>query len=216
MTCLILDTSTDQCLMALTKENQLVAQEIYPHENLLSSRLLPGIRTFVETHCQSQKNLSAIAVGIGPGSYTGTRLGVAVAKSLAFALQVPLKTFSSPFAFLPDRKGSFALLIPARSGLYYVLSGSVPFIALTQSDGSILNALELEKIEDVDFLICATPDDLPPALKKKLTFPAVPNLPSLSHFLSGKEASPLEDVELLYLGTPIQKNPSQNSLKFRF
>jgi tRNA threonylcarbamoyladenosine biosynthesis protein TsaB len=202
MFCLILDTSTEQCLIALSKENQLIAQKIFPHENLLSNKLLPSIRSFVEAHCQSQKNLCEIAVGIGPGSYTGTRLGVAVAKSLAFALQIPLKTFNSPIAFLPDREGSFAFLIPTRSGHFFALLGNTLISGVSQSNAAVFNAQELEKIENVDFLVCSAPDELPLILKKKLTLPAAPNLHSLCHFLSEKEASSLENVELFYLHTP--------------
>jgi tRNA threonylcarbamoyl adenosine modification protein YeaZ len=122
---LILDTSTDQCLIALAKENQIMAEKIFTHDNLLSNRLLTSIQSLIENHIQSPKNLSGIAFGIGPGSYTGTRLGAAVAKGLAFGLHIPIKTFSSPLAFLPNKKGTFAFLMPAKSSQFYVLSGTI-------------------------------------------------------------------------------------------
>ena len=197
---LILDTSTDQCLIALARDNQIIAEEVFSHGNLLSHRLLPGIHALIEAHIQSPKNLSEIAFGVGPGSYTGTRVGVAVAKSLAFGLQVPIKTFHSPLAFLPDKEGSFAFLIPTRSGQFYVLSGSISSSQVIQKEASLLNREELEKFEAVDFLICSSDKDLPPKLRTD--YPPAPNLHALCLFLSEQGRASLENVEVLYLHTP--------------
>lgn len=199
MTYLILDTSTDQCLIALAKENQVIAEKIFTHENFLSNRLLPSIQALIEPHIQSPKNLQGIAFGIGPGSYTGTRLGVAVAKSLAFGLQIPIKTFSSPLAFLPKREGTFCFLIPTRSCQFFALSGSVTPSQVKQTDATLLTLEEMEKFDTIDFLVCSSPDHLPPLLKKKPYYPPTPNLSSLWLFLSEQELAPLEKVELLYL-----------------
>lgn len=199
---LILDTSTDQCLIALARENQIIAEEVFAHGNLLSHRLLPGIHALIEAHIQSPKNLSGIAFGVGPGSYTGTRVGVAVAKSLAFGLQVPIKTFHSPLAFLPDKEGSFAFLIPTRSGQFYALSGSISSSQVIQKEASLLNREELEKFEAADFLICSSDKDLPPELRKKTHYLPEPNLHALCLFLSEQGRASLENVEVLYLHTP--------------
>jgi tRNA threonylcarbamoyl adenosine modification protein YeaZ len=203
MTYLILDTSTDQCLIALAKENQIIAEEIFTHGNLLSQRLLPSIRALIETHIQSPKNLSGIAFGIGPGSYTGTRLGVAVAKSLAFGLQIPIKTFSSPLAFLPKKEGTFVFFIPARSGQFFALSGSITSSQVIQRDTSLFTPEEIEKFEATDFLICSSLANLPFLFRKKTCHTPTPNLRSLCLFLSEQKLASLENVELLYLHTPL-------------
>jgi tRNA threonylcarbamoyladenosine biosynthesis protein TsaB len=202
MTCLILDTSTDLCLIALANENGMIAEVIFSHGNLLSNRLLPSIHNTIATHIQSPKNLSGIAFGIGPGSYTGTRVGVAVAKSLAFGLQLPIKTFNSPLAFLPNKEGVFAFLIPTRSGQYYVLSGSILSSQIIQKETSILDREQLEKFEAVDFLICSSDKEIPSAFRKKTYYPPAPNLHLLCHFLSEQGHASLENVEVLYLHTP--------------
>lgn len=175
MTCLILDTSTDQCLIALANDGRIEIQEIFHHENQLSSTLLPKIQAL----CPSLKSLTEIAVGIGPGSYTGTRVGVAVAKSLAFGLSIPLKTFLSPLAFLPDLEGKFALVLPTRSGQFYVLKGE-------NSDGKLTHE-EPYFTPKVDFSVT----DL-----------VEPNLDLLCRFLAGQTPSPLENIALQYFGTP--------------
>jgi tRNA threonylcarbamoyl adenosine modification protein YeaZ len=199
---LILDTSTDQCVIALAREDQIIAEEIFAHCNLLSHRLLPSIQVLIEKNIRSPKNLNGIAFGIGPGSYTGTRLGVTVAKSLAFGLQIPIKTFHSPLAFLPNREGTFAFLIPTRSKQVYVLSGSISSSQVIQKEVSLVNEEQLEKFEAVDFLICSSDKDFPPAFRNKTYYPPVPNLHALCHFLSEQEHASLENVELLYLHTP--------------
>ncbi len=203
MTYLILDTSTDLCLIALANEKEIIAEEVFAHSNLLSNRLLPGIHALIEAHIQSPKNLRGIAFGVGPGSYTGTRVGVAVAKSLAFGLQIPIKTFNSPLAFLPKKEGAFAFLIPTRSGQFYVLLGDISSSQVIQKAASLLNKEELEKFEAVDFLVCSSDKELPPAFRKKTYYPPVPNLHSLCHFLSEQRHTSLENVEVLYLYTPL-------------
>ena len=202
MSCLILDTSTEQCLVALTRKNQIVAQEIFPHSNRLSNFLIPRIQSLIEEHCQSLQDLIEIAIGIGPGSYTGTRIGTAVAKCMAFGLQIPLKTFPSPLAFLPEQEGTFAFVIPTRSNQLYALMGHISSSAIHQGQTFFLNVDEYNKIEKADFLICSSPELLPAKLKNKTYFLPVPNFRPLCLLLSEKEHSPLENIELLYLNTP--------------
>jgi len=204
MTYLILDTSTSECLIALANENEVVAEEIFTHNNLLSNLLLPTIERLIEKHIQSPKNINGVAVGIGPGSYTGTRLGVAVAKSLAFGLQVPIKTFSSPLAFLPKKEGSFVFFILTRSDKFYALSGSITSAQVIQMDASLLTMEEIKKFETTNFLICSSPDRLPCLFRKKSCFLPTPNLLTLRLFLSKQEPVSLENVELLYLHTPFK------------
>lgn len=175
MTCLILDTSTDQCLIALTSYCHIEIQEIFYHKNQLSSTLLPKIQAL----CPSLKILTEIAVGIGPGSYTGTRVGVAVAKSLAFGLGIPLKTFLSPLAFLPHQEGEFEAVLPTRSGQFYVLKGEI-------SDGKLTHE-EPYFTRQADFPVTSL---------------AEPNLALLCRFLAEQAPSPLENIALQYFGTP--------------
>ena len=204
MTYLILDTSTSECLIALANEKEIVAEEIFTHSNLLSSLLLPSIGRLIEKHIQSPKNLNGVAIGIGPGSYTGTRLGVAVAKSLAFGLKVPIKTFRSPLAFLPKKEGSFVFFIPTRSDKFYALSGSITSTQVIQMDASLLTGGEIKKFETVDFFICSSPDRLPCLFRKKSCLFPTPNLFTLRLFLSQEEPVSLENIDLHYLHTPFE------------
>jgi tRNA threonylcarbamoyladenosine biosynthesis protein TsaB len=93
---LLIDTSQEKFIIGLFKNIQIISWNARVHDNHLSKVLIPSLQTL------PLNELDYIAVGTGPGSFTGTRIGVAVAKSLSFALNIPLLDFSSPLAFIPD------------------------------------------------------------------------------------------------------------------
>jgi tRNA threonylcarbamoyl adenosine modification protein YeaZ len=197
---LILDTSTELCLLAIIDGIHLLDQCIFPHHNSLAKSLLPTLHHFLEQNALTPKSLHTIAIGAGPGSYTGTRLGAAVAKSLAFGLKIPLKTFPSPLAFLPMHMGSFAFLIPTRSGAFFTLKGTSSPTGIQQINTALLTPQELaQETADVDFFV-GYPSELFPS--KKTFYTPAPNVHFLSLFLEEKEPDSLENAELLYLHTP--------------
>jgi tRNA threonylcarbamoyl adenosine modification protein YeaZ len=202
MPSLIIDTSTDSSLIALVRNDQLLSSQVTPHYNRLSKELLPSIQNLLKANQLSPSDLSTIAVGTGPGSYTGTRLGCAVAKSLAFGLNIAVKPFHSPLAFLPNQEGCFLFLLPTRAGPYYLLRGvHAHGRALIQSTALIPeNALSVET-QTADFLICS-PSHTPRELHTKPLFAPCVNLLTLSQSLEPIEALPPEKIALHYLHTP--------------
>jgi tRNA threonylcarbamoyladenosine biosynthesis protein TsaB len=85
--------------------------------------LLPTIELALKSTDLQIRNLNLIAVGNGPGSYTGTRVGVAAAKSFAYAAKLPLVGVSSLTSFVPDADTAFAAIIDAKIGGAYTLLG---------------------------------------------------------------------------------------------
>jgi tRNA threonylcarbamoyl adenosine modification protein YeaZ len=65
-----------------------------------------------------------IIIGVGPGSYTGIRVGVAVARGLAYAWKVPLIGAPSLCSFIPDEEGPFAVVVDAKVGGIYLQQGN--------------------------------------------------------------------------------------------
>lgn len=89
-TILNIDTSTRVCSVALTSEGSVVfSREDYQGRNH-AALLSDYIKSALDAMKEKELTLDAVAVGVGPGSYTGLRIGLSEAKGLAYALQVPL------------------------------------------------------------------------------------------------------------------------------
>jgi tRNA threonylcarbamoyladenosine biosynthesis protein TsaB len=87
---LSVETSTSVCSSAL-HENGSLLHAIEEHKpQSASSQLAVQIDQLFAQAGVSRKRLSAVAVSAGPGSYTGLRIGVATAKGICFALDLPL------------------------------------------------------------------------------------------------------------------------------
>lgn len=90
-----IETSTEVCSVALGKDGKLLFEKESP-EGLNHSELLTVfIEELFSENNLNIKNIDAIAVTKGPGSYTGLRIGVSVAKGLCYALDKPLISVGS-------------------------------------------------------------------------------------------------------------------------
>ena len=87
---LSLETSTTICSAALHDDGKLLTTKELLTPQSASSQLAPIIVQLLKDSKISSKEIQAVAVASGPGSYTGLRIGVATAKGLCFALQIPL------------------------------------------------------------------------------------------------------------------------------
>src|SRR5690606_6826222 len=90
-TILILETATKVCSVALAKDGQLVAiQEAHEERFTHAENLNVFVAEVLKLAGSDFKDLDAIAVSGGPGSYTGLRIGVSAAKGYCHALNIPL------------------------------------------------------------------------------------------------------------------------------
>jgi tRNA threonylcarbamoyladenosine biosynthesis protein TsaB len=90
-----LETGTSSCSVALASDGQVLAIKEQHEANIHASHLTLFIDEVLKAVNKSYEDLDAIAVSMGPGSYTGLRIGVSTAKGLCFALDIPLIAVST-------------------------------------------------------------------------------------------------------------------------
>lgn len=90
-----IETSTPQASVAIGSEQGVVASALVARGASYNEFLLPAIRFCLEQSNLGYRNLGGVAVSLGPGLFTGMRVGVATAKALAQALSVPIVGMAS-------------------------------------------------------------------------------------------------------------------------
>jgi tRNA threonylcarbamoyladenosine biosynthesis protein TsaB len=90
-----IDTASVLGGVALLCNGELVMESILPVKSFHSEKLLPAVRALMESAEIGGEDLSGIGVSVGPGSYTGLRIGVATALGLSAGWKVPLKGIST-------------------------------------------------------------------------------------------------------------------------
>jgi tRNA threonylcarbamoyladenosine biosynthesis protein TsaB len=107
---LALDTSTATMTAAVLRDGALLGESSSKAERNHSILLVPAIRELLRSSELTMRDLAGIAVGRGPGSYTGVRIAVTVAKTFAWALHIPLVGVSSLSALAYGSHGSYGQL----------------------------------------------------------------------------------------------------------
>ncbi len=87
---LAIETATEVCSTALVHKSTLLGERSLREKNIHSERLLLLIDDLLNGSSITTRQLEAIAISIGPGSFTGLRIGLSTAKGLALALEIPI------------------------------------------------------------------------------------------------------------------------------
>jgi len=90
MTELSIDTASGLASVALSRGGEVIAESTWHCQRNHSVELLPAIEQLLANVSESAGDLTAVFVSIGPGMYTGLRVGVATAQGLARASDIPL------------------------------------------------------------------------------------------------------------------------------
>ena len=107
-----IDTSTPIGSVAVIDGNNLVAEHTLNIVQAHSSRLMPAIDTVLKWSDITAGDLEGCAVGIGPGSFTGIRIGVATIKSLCYALDKPIVGVSTLEAVAYNLRWTNGIICP--------------------------------------------------------------------------------------------------------
>lgn len=131
-----------------------------------SQHLLPAIETGLDQLKITIDQLSLIAVGIGPGSYTGIRVGAMVGKALAFPHHVPLVGICTLHTFVPNGMGDFAAVIDAKIGGAYLVKGNKRNSEIHYHTQPMVCPLEevAKQLQDVSVIVTPNQKRLQPLL----------------------------------------------------
>ena len=116
---LAIDTATQVMSIALHDGRSLLAEHTWRTANNHTTELAPAVQTMLERCDVGIPRLTALAVSVGPGSYSGLRVGVAMAKGIAGARKLPLVGVSSLdtiAAGQPHFQGGLVVVVQAGRG----------------------------------------------------------------------------------------------------
>jgi len=85
-----IETATLTCSVALSENGELLNKIEKTERNIHAAVLTVFIKDLLDDSEKKMQDLDAVAVSMGPGSYTGLRIGVSTAKGLCYALDIPL------------------------------------------------------------------------------------------------------------------------------
>lgn len=120
---LSIESSGPLCSVSLHREGMLMEEISSDQPNAHAENLAVFIRDLMHNHSLNFNQLSAVAVSEGPGSYTGLRIGVSVAKGICYASDIPLISVDTlqslalgilPFVHTPPEQTLLYPMVDAR------------------------------------------------------------------------------------------------------
>jgi len=140
---LFVDTATKYVFLALVEDGAVVDSVYQEGINNHSVTIMPLLDDMLKRRRLSLKDLAEIIVGVGPGSYTGVRIGVSIAKMIGYLNGTPIRTVSS-LALLASGADSGTVLsfIDARR--------DNAFMACYQIKDGVMTELIADTLENVE------------------------------------------------------------------
>ncbi|HNY74517.1 MAG TPA: tRNA (adenosine(37)-N6)-threonylcarbamoyltransferase complex dimerization subunit type 1 TsaB [Bacilli bacterium] len=126
---LLLDSANRDLNVGLAKDNQIIDRISYQAWQRQSELMAVEVDAILKRNNISAKDIGEVVVTIGPGSYTGIRIALTIAKTLAFALNLKIYAVSSLISQKAPHQGTISV-INARSNRSYV--------AIYDADGQVL------------------------------------------------------------------------------
>lgn len=147
---LICDSATKTLYMALLKDREVLAEKYYRDGKMHSVNIVSGIEEMLKTNNVIPQNIDKFICGIGPGSYTGVRMAVTVAKMFGAFTQTKVYEISTLALMASDLEGKVLSYIDARNGNVF---GAIYEDGKTIIADSFKPLIEFEK-ECYDKVVC--------------------------------------------------------------
>ena len=160
-----IETSSKNCSVCLSLKGKLIdsfdtQDNDFRHSELLTS----AIQDILSKNNFNVKDLSAISVGFGPGSFTGIRIGLSVAKGLCYPNKIPLIAISSLKIIansVKENNKNIISLIKDKGDYYYYSKYDIDLKEIIQPSINYIDSNFLSTIiDDNSKLIVNTEDDL--------------------------------------------------------
>jgi tRNA threonylcarbamoyladenosine biosynthesis protein TsaB len=171
-----LTTSGKTLSVAVTDGAVILSEKTFEADRSHSIMLLPTIIECLKAAGLEANELDGITVDIGPGSYTGIRIGIATAMGLAFPEKIPVCGVSSLEAMAYGHKKAIAIK-PARGNLFYAAvfenGERLTPDRLVETDNIINDYPDFEIIRDANFSaanLCFAAKDFHPASELRAAY----------------------------------------------
>jgi tRNA threonylcarbamoyladenosine biosynthesis protein TsaB len=191
MLTLAFDTATDVATSALVDGGEVLGER--------ASRavtLLEDVDALLRRGGAHPRDLDALAIGIGPGSFTGVRIGLAVARGLGVALDLPGAGVSTLDALAAGAPGAVPVVDARRSEVFALVAGR--YVVLAPADLEVESGVEyigdgaLRYRDQLEARGAIVPPDADERHRPRARFHA-----QLAH-----DFGPVEEIEPLYLRMP--------------
>ena len=203
MKVLAFDTSSKALSLAILEDKQVLAETMINIKKNHSITLMPAIDFLMGSLDWTPKDLDRIVVAQGPGSYTGLRIAVATAKTLAHTLNIELVGMSSLLALVPrQQEGLLVPLMDARrnnvyAGFYENAKPVMPEAHLSFAEvlEKVTDAEQVTFVGEVGPFVEQIQEQLPQASYQE----SLPNAANLALWAWDKKADSLHDFVPNYL-----------------
>ena len=203
MKVLAFDTSSKALSLAILEDKQVLAETTINIKKNHSITLMPAIDFLMASLDWTPKDLDRIVVAEGPGSYTGLRIAVATAKTLAHTLNIELVGMSSLLALVPrQQEGLVVPLMDARRNNVY--AGFYENAKPVMPEAHLSFAEVLEKVKDAEHVtfvgeVEAFVEQIQEQLPQASSQETLPNAANLALWAWDKKADSLHDFVPNYL-----------------
>lgn len=189
MKLLYIDTSSSYLYTAIVEDDKLLIELKKEFGQNLSQEALPNIVSMFEKINLNPKNINKIIVVNGPGSFTGIRIGITIAKVYAWSLDIPITTITSLEAMMlsSDNISYHVPIIDARRGYVYGAIYDDKNKQILKPQHIKIDDLEL-KLKDITNYTIITNDKVEIAGKKEEYNPNI--LKIVEYFKNKEEINP--------------------------
>ncbi|MBR6949720.1 MAG: tRNA (adenosine(37)-N6)-threonylcarbamoyltransferase complex dimerization subunit type 1 TsaB [Bacilli bacterium] len=141
---LYIDTSSSFLYTAIVTDNSITAEIKKDYGQKLSEKALPEIVSMFESNSLSAKDIDKIIVVSGPGSFTGIRIGITIAKVYAWSLKIPITAISSIEAMMISSEANTYKVPMLDARRKYVYTG------IYDKDNNVIHEPSYMKLEDIN------------------------------------------------------------------